>query len=228
MAADTDGNDGLTVADPEEFNQTQRLKAINEARERVKETIEASMARVVGDDEFTEGDRQQVVRATMYSYLTDIEWAMVEANEVGLLREQELGQVVIPPPERFVELADSDSGDYPRVIGAADLSPYVVEINGIQNYLAAPDVFQHTWRLRIEERHDRPETLTEKRQSYMPVHISKNAFRIANRFLNEAGADINLQEDDADAGFDYSDILDEDPESGAPPQIEADGGETTE
>lgn len=182
------------VSDPEEYNQQQRLRAINQARQRVENTIEQSMMHLVTADEFGVADRQQVVRAALYSYLTNIEWLIVDAGEKELLQEQPLGEVQIDPPEEFVRWADSKGG-YPKVIGSASLEPYTRPITGIQGYLTAPEVFSHTWALNVQKRHEQPHSVERTKHTYMPVHISLNAFRLANRFLQQAGVDINLEEE---------------------------------
>lgn len=196
------------VSDPEEYNQTARLRAINESRQRVSDAIEQSMVRQVTDGNFGFTDRQQVIRAAMYSYLTNIEWLMVEAGEDDLLRTQDLGSVVIEPPERFVKLVNSDTRDGPRVIGSDGIEPFRTQITGIQGYLSAPEVFEKTWSMQLQERHSEPERVTETKQTHMPIHVSKNAFRVANQFLTRAGIDVNLAEEQHRAVVD-DDVLEE-------------------
>jgi hypothetical protein len=48
-------------------------------------------------------------------------------------------------------------------------------------------------------------------------------FSAANRFFARVGMDLELTEDKGDAGFDYSDILEEGPPEGDAPQLQADG-----
>jgi hypothetical protein len=48
-------------------------------------------------------------------------------------------------------------------------------------------------------------------------------FSLANRFIAQVGMDLELAEESRDAGFDYSDILEEGPPEGDVPEIEADG-----
>lgn len=51
-------------------------------------------------------------------------------------------------------------------------------------------------------------------------------FSAANRFYARVGMDLELEEEDGDAGFDYTDILEEGPPSnGEAPQIKPDGGD---
>lgn len=196
------------VSDPEEYNQTARLRAINESRQRVSDAIEQSMVRQVTDNNFELADRQQVIRAAMYSYLTNIEWLMVEAGETDLLRNQDLGAVVIEPPERFVELVSSKDQTETRVIWSDDIGPFRNQITGIQGYLSAPEVFEETWSMQLEQRHSEPERVSETKRTHMPIHVSKNAFRVANQFLTRAGIDVNLAEEQHRAVVD-DDVLEE-------------------
>jgi len=182
------------VADPEKYNQEQRLRAINQARQRVEELIEQTMIRMVSDDHFDEGDRQQVIRAALYSYLTNIEWLIEQAGQEALLTKQSLGNVQLDPPEDLVELGRRDRTGWPRVIGTASLEPRIWPINGIYGYLTAPEMFEQAWSLQIERRHEQPEVVTMSEQTFMPVHVSLNAFRVANWFLKQAGIDVELEE----------------------------------
>jgi hypothetical protein len=50
-------------------------------------------------------------------------------------------------------------------------------------------------------------------------------FSAANRFFAQVGMDLELTEDKGDAGFDYSDILEEGPPGGDAPQLETDGSD---
>jgi len=57
-------------------------------------------------------------------------------------------------------------------------------------------------------------------------HISIRYYSAANRFYARVGMDLELSEDDGDAGFEYSDILEEGPPgTGEKPEIGEAGGE---
>lgn len=183
------------VADPEEYNQTQRLRAINQARQRVEDTIEQSMVRQLTVPEFTENDRQQVIRAAMFSYLTNIEWLMVEAQDIDRLRKQHLGDVVLEVPDELQRVIDDSDRGYPRPIGSPTLEDYTQGIHGIQEYLTAPEVFENEWSISLEYRHEGPDTKRVTKETHMPVHISLNAFRVANSFLKDSGIDVKLHEE---------------------------------
>lgn len=197
MAAEPDADPApsVRVSDPEDYNQTQRLRAINQARQRVEDTIEQSAIWQVSNEGFGESDRQQVVRAALYSYLTNIEWLMVEAESFDLLRHLELGTIRLDPPDTFMQLASAEHQGFPRLIGYPALEPFEVSITGVEGYLTAPEVFEKTWTVQIEHRHTRPGSVSKTEETYMPVHISLNAFRAANKFLSTAGIDVDLAEE---------------------------------
>lgn len=62
-----------------------------------------------------------------------------------------------------------------------------------------------------------------KTNTAVRVTTSLRVFQIANRAYAELGMDLEVAEDEGDAGFDYSDILKEGPPEGDAPQLEADG-----
>jgi len=195
MAADQkqsapDSTSSSEVADPEGYNQQERLRSINQARERVEDTIQDSMVRLRTDAEFTESDRQQVVRAALYPYLTSVEWLMAESGNKDLLQDRELGTLTIQPPTQLQRLADEG-----RVVGDPNLQPLQQTISGIHGYITAPEVFRESWTVTVRKRHSGPTEVNQVKETFMPVHISKNAFRMVNRFLNQAGVDISLHED---------------------------------
>lgn len=183
------------VSDPEAFNQTERLRAINKARERAEEAFEATMAQVRTDAEFDVADRQQILRAAVMRYLTNIEWLIGKADEMALLRDVELGVVQLDPPPRLSQIAKTGSREWPRVVGAPDLTPKTWAIEGIQGFLTAPQQFSTSWSLNVDTRHSGPETISMSRTTFMPSFISFNAFRKANQFLSNQGVDVDLAEE---------------------------------
>lgn len=203
-----DEGEAPRVADPEEFNQTTRLRTLNEVRKQAGEIIEATMTRLRTEQGFGVDDRQQILRAAVYRYLTEIEWLAHDAEAVDLLQNDLLGKVSLEPPERLQQLVYSQRDGYPRVIGAPTLETVEQQIKGINGYLTAPEVFEASWSVTVEKRHSGPQTITETRATYMPAHVSLNAFRMANRFLNQNGIDIELADEQHRAIVD-NDVIEE-------------------
>ena len=63
----------------------------------------------------------------------------------------------------------------------------------------------------------------KKTNTAVRVTTSLRVFQVANKAYANLGMDLEVAEDEGDAGFDYSDILEEGPPEGDAPQLEADG-----
>lgn len=197
-----------TVADPEEFNQTERLRVINTVRKQAGEAFEATMSQLRTDSDFDEADRRQILRAAVMRYVTNIEWLVHKAEDEERLQNRELGKVVLEPPEYLVQLTEQRTGSHTRVIGDPDLSPKVWVIEGFNDYLTAPQTFSATWSVSVDKRHAGPTTLSESKSAFMPAYISFNTFRTANQFLSEQGMDVDISEEQHRAIVD-EDVMEE-------------------
>lgn len=71
----------------------------------------------------------------------------------------------------------------------------------------------------------REHTADRKKKTNTAVRVttSLRVFQIANKAYAELGMDLEIAEEEGDAGFDYSDVLEEGPPEGDAPQLEADG-----
>jgi hypothetical protein len=88
------------------------------------------------------------------------------------------------------------------------------------------DLQQFAFRSGMLKKHtDENRRTGEKRttNTAVPVTESLRVFQIANKAYANLGMDLEVAEDEGDAGFDYSDILEEGPPGGDAPQLEADG-----
>lgn len=199
MAADSENEAAeqtqVQVADPEEFNQTERLRSINQVRDQAGKAFEQTMVKLRDEPEFYEDDRRQILRAAVMRYLTEIEWLVHKAEEYDLLREIHLGDVVLEPPEYLVNLATDKSDSYPRVVGSPDIKAKTWSINGFNDFLTAQEAFSATWSVSVDTRHEGPTMVSESVSTFMPAHVSFNAFRMANQFLSGQGIDVDLSEE---------------------------------
>jgi hypothetical protein len=72
-----------------------------------------------------------------------------------------------------------------------------------------------------DKRRDKDDRTTN---TAVPVTESLRVFQVANKAYANLGMDLEIAEDEGDAGFDYSDILEEGPPGDRDaPQLEADG-----
>mgnify|MGYP000594899064 FL=1 len=72
---------------------------------------------------------------------------------------------------------------------------------------------------------DNPRTGERTTNTAVSVTESLRVFQVANKAYANLGMDLEIAEDEGDAGFDYSDILEEGPPEGNAPQLETDGSD---
>jgi len=110
-------------------------------------------------------------------------------------------------------LLEAKGGDDPYM---SDHFPERSPVDDLQHFaLHSGMLREHTEKRR--EKEDR------KTSTAVRVTTSLRVFQIANKAYANLGMDLEVAEDDGDAGFDYSDILEEGPPEGDAPQLEADG-----
>lgn len=189
------------VEDPGEFNQRRRLRAINDARAQARDVYTTAEA---GISEFE--DEAAAVFAAVKAYALELEWLMAKHGD-DVYRNADLGTIKIPVPEELEELAGHPSrgggsvGNGARLIGERDFEPYTLSVTGLipaedtsgAAFLDLPREVSHTWTAQIDERHKRPQARTFTDSTTVPVHISVNAMRICNSFLEESGLDARIE-----------------------------------
>lgn len=72
---------------------------------------------------------------------------------------------------------------------------------------------------------DNPRTENRTTNTAVSVTESLRVFQVANKAYANLGMDLEIAEESGDAGFDYSDILEEGPPEGNAPQLETDGSD---
>ena len=125
------------------------------------------------------------------------------ANRYNTLASKRLAYLIalyVAELEPLIEQADIDDEEL-----VPDSSPF----NGLREFVAHMGV-----------------SPPNSERGYLSPQALMKMFGAANRFYAKVGLDLELEEDDGDAGFDYSDILEEGPPGSgtSPPQIETDGG----
>lgn len=75
----------------------------------------------------------------------------------------------------------------------------------------------------LREHHDKRDD--RKTNTAVRVTTSLRVFQVANKAYANLGMDLEIAEESGDAGFDYSDILEEGPPERNAPQLETDGSD---
>lgn len=145
--------------------------------------------------------------------------------------EYELGAMQLVPPDTehydFSLIAQYDDDQQCRRAlglprGAELPQPHPVPFNGLASVLYN-EVVSHNWSVTI----DRKERKTVPIQTTRPVAkpILDETVEVADEFLQQSGLGFELEELKSDAGFDYSDILENGPPGGT---VATDGGAADE
>ena len=207
------------IDDPGEYNQRRRIRAIHDARERVFEQrrrgLDLRARGVIGQRQY-----RDILRESVESFILEIEQLLrrYQADaEPNLDADSD-----VPPPPWYLEDVD---------LGIMRLPPDAQELvfDGLLSVVEAPDPFVREWEERPDapagfEGHPLAKTETKHREIQIREGILLNAVRAGMQFLGDVGLDVEMGDGVRDAGFDYSDILDEGPPKNNAPQLEVDGG----
>lgn len=171
------------VADPESFNQKQRLKEIHDARRNFHERRQrAKDLKIKG--EINHRKYTDLLVEAFQRYFYELE-GLMQRHSRGehYLYEVELGE--LDPLDR------DDSIEFTGLLSLAGSVP-TVPVKGI----------------RMD---DKDGSTSESRILTVANHsIVMRAFRECNKFLAEAGLDADMEDSGDEAGSEYSDILDGD------------------
>lgn len=188
------------VTDPEDFAQRERLRQIYEARQEFQEARQKA-DQLRAEEGWPLWRKENYVLDAFQRYFFEVE-GLMERHPKGdyYLEEVELG--VVKPPG--VEGKDYDPDDARVFEGLRSLA---------QDYRPMPSdgyTLPSDGRSRASD---------SEVQITVPEASITRAFRKVNEFLAEVGLDADMDGEDRDAGFDYSDILEEGPPEGNAPQI---------
>jgi hypothetical protein len=171
------------VADPEAFNQKQRLKEIHKARRNFHERRQhAKDLQIKGEINYRK--YTDLIVEAFQRYFYELEGLMQRHSRGGYyLNEVELGE--LDPLDRDGTI------EFTGLMSLAGSVP-VVAVKGQS----------------LDDRNG--ETKKRRILTYASEEIVMTAFRECNKFLAEAGLDADMEDQNDEAGADYSDILDGD------------------
>lgn len=198
-ADDGQSTQDFRVDDPEQYNQSRRMRTIHDARD------EARRARIaIESPEHDVGPETAAAyyRTAVELYIEELEPKLVEyeqtySSEDGTMQEGrkpyysgvELGSAHIHPPDDLVD--GVESGEY-EVIGDQTLEPKTYDVVGLRGYLNAPKPFAAKFSLKVRARHQGQTTKSQTVMQEMPIDITRAAHRRMNMFIDEIGLDLEL------------------------------------
>lgn len=193
------------IEDPDDYNQRQRLQSIGECHTQVLDIIKDLENR---KDQLGEAQTAKDLFSATEAFIIDI--GDLVANHGGeKYYTKPLGKVVIHPPSSYMtrdgSRTHSLSDDGLRVIGDNYPKPVEKPVNGLfskkdsgRGFLEFEATVQHSWPVDARIRHRGKTELYGTASSVVPVQVSKAAFRLGKRFLNESGLDARIGETDHD------------------------------
>lgn len=157
----------IEVADPDDYNRARRLRQVHDAREAFKNTFEEA-DEALSAEEITEDRFDERVADALIWYIIEVE-PIIDARR---RREEEIR-------DRKRREAE-ERGDDPEDVDLDDYSDYWDE-----REVDGPDGETFTLERIVED--DGVVDPDADEPNIIPSEVSKKAFRMVNRFMNESG-----------------------------------------
>lgn len=187
------------VEDPGEFNQRLRLREIADARRNAREAL-ASPNMLRQEVKGSGISIQEIVLNHVKTFAAEIEWLVREEGDEEYFTKP-LGTVTIPTPttQEFKEAAGSE---IKKIIKGVD-GPKSIVVNGLYateetgpGYIDFTTPLSYTYTAHAEVRHKGPQDVSVTKHRHIPLEVSMEANRLCRKFINEAGLDARLEEED--------------------------------
>lgn len=205
-----------SVDDPEDFAQKQRMRQIYDARkEFLKARADAPEKR--RENNWPSHVEQDYILNAAQRYFFEVEGLMRRHPDGDYyLNDVRLGGVM------RLENIDRENGD------RAIIKPPDEEFDPDRAFVGLTSIAKKYKPIRTAGYSTGERNRSTEKTAVLvtvPVDVSVRAYREINKFLAEVGLDADMEGEQKDAVFDYSDILqDGPPDDGEKPDIAADGG----
>lgn len=194
----------LTIDDPEKLSQNKRIKEILNRRSGVIDARnEAIDAYLTG--ELTKQQAITVYHSRIVSLILDLYSKFRNADDDAgedYLYHDEIATVTIHPPRSLMPDSEHD-----LAAGASTPDSKTRTIEGLTWFVENDPVVTATFSV---YRWNPPGEQSDINQSVLDFDTLDQAFMACMDFIDEAGIDADFADDNDDAEFDYSDLLDPD------------------
>lgn len=195
MSEAEEGADPLQhVEDPGEYNQRLRLQEISQARKSARTALGAEAQQVYGEEWETVAYRE------VQALVRELEWLIRDQGDDEYFTK-ELGRIEFTPPS-VEELSQKEGFEAHRLIGekpkTKQMSVYGLfstEKTGA-GFVDLPTNLTQTWTMNVLTQHSGPTEVKTRVQRSVPLKVTKNAERLCRKFINEAGLDARLEDED--------------------------------
>jgi hypothetical protein len=199
MSLGQDGEDGapqvfdssLSVPD-QEYTKRRRHKSINDARDRVPDTL-LQIEQLQLEGQMHPKEARRATQRAVETLAMDLFW-MLEQHPEGeeYLFDRTLGTLRCQPPGVDGEVVDG------RFVGELPETPHdfpLVRYDGLQSMLRGPETISAQWKV-VESNYGRSDTRkTITTDHYTPRSVSKEAYIALTEFLGKADFGIAFSED---------------------------------
>jgi len=205
-ARGTDRQSDLAVMDAEEYKNKRRLERLLDAHDRVEEWDNHSL-RMLVDREITPQGRNIILLRAVKQFIREAYNSLREHYESYQAEGEPAkpdGYLLTSEPIGVIEFEHRED----------------VEFYGLGDILNADRMYTEVWDTEEDPKHTSSKTQTHDRTKAVPEDVTMKAFLRLKHFLDEErGLDLAFSETAEDAGFEYSDLLN-DSEN---PELVADG-----
>lgn len=206
-----DIDQGIDVSN-KEYTERRRHKAINDARDQVRKS-KLRIFEALAEGDIGRTRASLAARQTVEVLIHEIMPLLKEHGE-EYLEEREIGTMRLDIP------SEATAGSFQSGLEHAKTEFPAVTFRGLQSIIEAPDFVVGRYVIQHRDPIHGTRTTAQTVREPIPKSIINTAHNVTSEFLDEIGFGAGVH-DDGDAGFDYSDILEEGPPgTGEVPDIE--------
>lgn len=209
----TDEEPDYRALDVSEYNQQKRLEdIINARRQALKDYREFSTEAISEHSRVNLQTARHAVFASTKAYLTEVE-QLIRQHGDNVYYQRPVDKITIEPPKEYQYTSKGNTetvslpsrhekrkdvqliSDYPEpkeivIVGllserSSDQTSYI-DING---------PFTQSWEIGMKIRHQGQRIVTGSNTSHVPIPTSYRAIQMINKFVNEAGLDVDFEPD---------------------------------
>lgn len=204
----------VVVDDEENYTHARRQQIIEDCRAHAIDIrTEARGQQIVG--QISDRDQRRYYRGAVEAFVLQVIPVLTQLDEdnsgfaQSYLDDVELGEVVFKPPEDLRRFAESNIQRLTP--GASVPTRTSVPVRGLRSIVEFPSPLSRTFSVSL---HDGGRIRSESRvvEEELPRGVLDSAMEMCDRALATADIGLKLGKADEEAEFDYSDLLEQEPE----------------
>lgn len=205
MSKPDESTESFQAADPNELNQTRRIKEIRDARNQVPE-VERQIEQAMLAGQLDEKTGNHVLRRAVEHFIFELEPILKHSDNQlqywgGFVTED--GEQVVQKGEKWVYADDEEksapddpiwTGPHLGTMGLPNGGQH--PFYGLADIVDAPNPMVVEWEAEVEDEYEGEDTETQREVVQIPREVLMTAYRTANAFLFDIGLDLDVEDDD--------------------------------